>query len=69
MPPRMQQIFRMSREDGISIASIATHLSLSEQTVKNQLSEALKRLRAHLQGNNFSDWAIVLTWFFWCEKP
>lgn len=45
MPQKMQQIFRMSREEANSITEIASHLNLSEQTVKNQLSNALKRLR------------------------
>lgn len=69
MPPRMQQIFRMSREEGISIAAIALHLSLSEQTVKNQLSEAMKRLRLNLEANDAGDWALLLTWFFWAARP
>lgn len=65
MPPRMQQIFRMSREEDTSVAAIAAQLSLSEQTVKNQLSEALKRLRTHLQAHNISDKVIILSFFFW----
>lgn len=69
MPPRMQQIFRMSREEGISIAAIAAHLSLSEQTVKNQLSEAMKRLRASLEANDIAEWAILLTYIFWAGRP
>lgn len=48
MPGRMQLIFRMSRDDQISISEIAFQLNLSEQTVKNQLTSALKRLRATL---------------------
>lgn len=68
LPPRMQQIFRMSREQDIPIANIAAQLNLSEQTVKNQLSEALKRLRAGLQSTQASDWAFMLTCFFWVNK-
>jgi RNA polymerase sigma factor (sigma-70 family) len=69
MPPRMQQIFRMSREEGISIAAIASRLSLSEQTVKNQLSAAMKHLRLNLDANDIGDWALLLTWFFWAARP
>lgn len=64
LPSRMQQIFRMSREDDYSIAEIAKTLNLSEQTVKNQLSEALKRLRNSLHTNNSGEWAIVLFYLF-----
>ena len=64
LPVRMQQIFRMSREEDHSIADIAQLLNLSEQTVKNQLTEALKRLRTSLQSNTPGDWALVLLYIF-----
>lgn len=66
LPARMQQIFRMSREADYSIADIARMLDLSEQTVKNQLTEALKRLRTSLQTNTPGDWALVLL-FVYCH--
>lgn len=58
MPEKMQQIFRMSREEEISIADIAAQLNLSEQTVKNQISNALKRLRAIVLDHQTGDWVI-----------
>lgn len=69
MPPRMQQIFRMSREEGTPIAAIATQLDISEQTVKNQISEALKRLRTGLREYDISEGFIVLAFFFWTGTP
>lgn len=48
LPERMQEIYRLSRTDNLSIQEIAQKLNLSEQTVKNTLSEALKRLREKL---------------------
>lgn len=45
LSPRVKEIYRLSREDNLSIAEIADKLQLSEQTVKNQLSFALKQLR------------------------
>jgi RNA polymerase sigma-70 factor (ECF subfamily) len=56
----MQQIFRMSREDDFSIADIARQLNLSEQTIKNQLTEALKRIRESVKSNDYGDWAFII---------
>ncbi|MGN7722383.1 RNA polymerase sigma factor [Chitinophaga sp. 22620] len=45
LPQRMQQVYRLSREEDLSITEIAQKLEISEQTVKNQLTTALSRLR------------------------
>lgn len=45
MPVNMQQSFRLSRYEDKSIKEIAAELSLSEQTVRNNISMALERLR------------------------
>jgi len=60
LPPRMQEIFRLSREDDLTIADIARRLNLSEQTVKNQLTEALRRLRESIRSSDNGDWAFVI---------
>ncbi|GAA0547804.1 RNA polymerase sigma factor [Chitinophaga japonensis] len=49
LPLKMKEIYLLSRNNHKPIAVIADELSLSEQTVKNQLSRALMRLRAHLK--------------------
>lgn len=49
LPPRMQEIFLLNREDQLSPAEIAEHLSLSVQTVKNQLHRATEKMREHLR--------------------
>lgn len=48
LPEKMREIFLLSRKQGLSIEEIASQLSLSPQTVKNQISSALKRLRVRL---------------------
>lgn len=48
LPAKCREIFLMSKRDGMSCAEIAEELHLSEQTVKNQISKALGRLRAPL---------------------
>jgi RNA polymerase sigma-70 factor (family 1) len=45
MPFNMRQCFQLSRYENKSIRDIANELMLSEQTVKNNISEALRRLR------------------------
>ncbi|WP_175633181.1 RNA polymerase sigma factor [Pedobacter ghigonis] len=49
MPVRMKEIYLLKREDDLSIKQIAQDLSLSEQTVKNQLQMAYQRLRARVK--------------------
>ncbi|MEJ0028910.1 MAG: RNA polymerase sigma-70 factor [Bacteroidota bacterium] len=45
LPERTKTIFRMSRFDQLSIEEISQTLGLSKQTIKNQLSIAMKSLR------------------------
>ena len=53
LPERMKEIYRLSRVENLQIAEIAVRLSISEQTVKNTLTNALKRLRAKLSHYSF----------------
>lgn len=48
MPPKMKKVFLLSRDEELNAVEIAARLSLSHQTVRNQISTALKRLRARL---------------------
>lgn len=47
------EIYELSREKNIPIKKIAEQLNLSEQTVKNYLTTALKSLRSELAKYNF----------------
>lgn len=49
MPDNIRKVFRLSRIEQLPVKEIAGKLSLSEQTVKNNLSIALKRLHSRLQ--------------------
>jgi RNA polymerase sigma-70 factor (family 1) len=49
LSPRVQEVYRLSRKEHLSIREIATRLNLSEQTVKNQLSTAIAQLRVLLE--------------------
>ena len=48
LPAKMKIIFELSRKDNLSHAEIAKKLGLSDQTVKKQINNALKVLRAKL---------------------
>ena len=51
---RQKMIFEMSKEEGLSNQEIALKLGISEQSVRNQLSSALKVLREELIKIGFS---------------
>jgi len=54
LPEKMREVFIDSRDHGLSIDEIAQKRAISPQTVKNQLSAALKKLREGL-GNFFME--------------
>jgi RNA polymerase sigma-70 factor (ECF subfamily) len=54
MPIRMREIYLLKKEDDLSIRQIAEDLSLSEQTVKNQLQMAYQRLRTKIKNYDSS---------------
>ena len=60
MPSNMRQCFQLSRYEEKSIRDIASELMLSEQTVKNNISEALRRLRNRLSRHDSGHLALGL---------
>ncbi len=48
LPPKMREVFNLSRKDNLSHKEIAELLGLSETTVKKQVNNALKILRSKL---------------------
>ncbi|SIN94679.1 RNA polymerase sigma factor [Chitinophaga niabensis] len=45
MPSRMREIFLLNRDGDLPSAAIAEKLSLSDQTIRNQISTAIQRIR------------------------
>lgn len=54
LPDKMREVFTDSRDLGLSVEEIAHKRAISPQTVKNQLSNALKKLRQAL-GNFYME--------------
>lgn len=54
LPPRRREIFIKSRKEGMNSNDIAQELGLSRGTVDNQISEALKYIRAQLKSEHLS---------------
>lgn len=52
LPSKMRQVFLLSRKEYLSNDKIGEQLSISSQTVKNQISLALKKLRQSLEDYN-----------------
>lgn len=48
LPPRMRQVFELSRKQHLSHKQIAEMMGTSEETVKKQMTRALKSLRLKL---------------------
>ncbi len=49
LPERCQLIFRMSREENLIHKAIAAQLDISTKTIENQMTKALKTIRAALK--------------------
>ena len=49
LPIKMRNVFELSRNQGLSQKQIAQYLNISDRTVKNQVSNALKLLRLKLE--------------------
>ena len=54
LPPRRREVLIKSRFEGLSIKEISEELEISHKTVENQLTDALKFLRANLNKENMS---------------
>ena len=50
LPPRCQQIFLLSRKEGLTYQQIAEQMEISKKTVENQMGKALSILRKALLG-------------------
>ena len=52
LPPKCKDIFLMAKLQGMKYREIAEKLSLSEKTIENQMTKAIKLLRAYAAENS-----------------
>ena len=57
LSPKVKLVYQLSREENLSLDEISEKLAVSKQTVKNQISKALKILKAHLNHGYF--WVFI----------
>jgi RNA polymerase sigma-70 factor (family 1) len=65
LPETMRNCYTLSKSEGKNNNEIADILQISEKTVRNNVSEALKRLRFYLQRNNPEMFLLVLSLSLW----
>lgn len=53
LPPKMREVFELSRMGHLSYSAIATKLDLSEHTVRKHITRAIKKLRSKFDIINF----------------
>lgn len=70
MPLNVQQVFQLSRKEGLSVKEIAAKMDLSEQTVKNYISMVLQALRSYLKQGDLSFFLALASFYIFNDfKP
>jgi RNA polymerase sigma-70 factor (family 1) len=64
LPMRRKEIFIKSRFEGYSISEISEEMKISHKTVENQLSDALKFIRASLQKEDIALMLFLIMFIF-----
>lgn len=61
LPPKCKEIFLMAKLKGMKYREIAQDLNLSEKTIENQMTKAIKLLRLYLAANRQALMALLIT--------
>lgn len=62
LPPRQQQIYRLSRDQHLTHRQIAGELGLSYDTVREHMSKALRNIRDILE-KHYGQFCLAFLWF------
>ena len=67
LPPKRKLVYLLSKKDGLSRKEIADKLHISENTVRNQLVEALQFIREYLnyKGDLTLPTILILFYISW----
>ncbi|TWV94682.1 RNA polymerase sigma factor [Chitinophaga pinensis] len=65
LPEKQRQVYRLSREQALSINEIAGHMDLAVSTVKNLMVMALKNIRTSLQKSGYPLFVLLLLDFLY----
>jgi RNA polymerase sigma-70 factor (ECF subfamily) len=65
LPEKQRQVYRLSREQALSINEIAEHMDLAVSTVKNLMVMALKNIRTSLQKSGYPLFVVLLLDFLY----
>lgn len=60
LPPKMREVFLLSRDEHLSYKEIAARLNISDKTVKKQINNSLKMLRLKLDKGHLSSLLLAL---------
>ncbi|RZK79529.1 MAG: RNA polymerase sigma-70 factor [Pedobacter sp.] len=63
LPPKMREVFVLSRKENLSYKEISQKLNISDKTVKKQISNALKHFKLILNESYFVHILSILTIF------
>jgi RNA polymerase sigma-70 factor (ECF subfamily) len=54
LPPQQQAVYKLARQEGLSLAEVAEQMGLSRNTVRNHLARSLESIRTYLKANSGS---------------
>lgn len=60
LPPRCKDIFMMAKMHGMKYREIASALNLSEKTIENQMTKAIRLLRTYVAENRFVMATVII---------
>ena len=64
LPPKRQEVFRLSRLEFLTNIQIAKKLNISENTVEGQMRKAIKYLRKYIEFTTISIVGLCIIDFF-----
>lgn len=64
LPIRQQEVYTLSKQEGLSLHEIASALGITIRTARNHLDRALKTIRNNMNTDSLLFWIVVGSGFF-----